>query len=322
MSNLYKVQIFIFTYNREKYLINCLSSLLNQTYKGIEITVIDNCSNYDIKGLIESYNNNKINLIINEKNLGSAESFNIALANLKNEFVMFFHDDDTLPPKYIEQQVGLLEKYNHVGFVCSTLNNINNPEKMFEFTTSDNIDYELFNNKGAMLECFFTRPIFGSSSILFRKALIEKLDSQSEIYNKVNDRAYILRASIESPFIFLKSVKYNALFHEGQDSFNRNWDFNYDINLIKLYLKTCYNFNFLKYEKNIIKTFAGFYVYSQRKPNFFYLLNNFNFYSIKNKLYFIFLLPLWILKSKTLTYLKINKPKIFHKLLILKKRSQ
>lgn len=318
MSSIKKVQIFVFTYNRKNYLKKCLDSILNQTYTQTEIVVIDNCSDYDIYAFIKTFNSSDIDLIINQKNLGSAESFNVALANLRHEYVMFFHDDDTLPPKYIEQQVFLLEKYNQVGFVCTTLNNIENPDKMYEFTYSDTLDYEVFNNKGAMLECFYTKPIFGSSSILFRKVLIEKLESQSELYNKVNDRAYILRASIETPFIFLKSIKYNALFHEGQDSFNRDWDFNFDINLIKLYLETCYKFNYYKYEKDIIKTFAGFYVYSQRKPNLFNLLNNFNFYNLKNKLYFLRLLPLWIIKSKILNFLKKNTPALFHKLLKIK----
>jgi glycosyltransferase involved in cell wall biosynthesis len=318
MTGTKKVQIFVFTYNRKNYLKKCLDSILNQTFTEIEVVVIDNCSDYDIYTFIKTFNSNDIDLIINQKNLGSAESFNVALANLRHEFVMFFHDDDTLPPKFIEQQVFLLEKYNQVGFVCTTLRHIENPENMNEFTYSDDLDYEVFNDKGAMLECFYTRPLFGSSSILFRKALIEKLESQSEIYNKVNDRAYILRASIESPFIFLKSIKYNALFHEGQDSFKRDWDFKYDINLIKLYLETCYKFNYKKYEKNIIKTFAGFYVYSEKKPNFFKFVNDFYFYNLKNKIYFLQLLPLWIIKAKILIYLKKNNPILFYIILKIK----
>jgi glycosyltransferase involved in cell wall biosynthesis len=293
--------------------------LLHQTYEHLEIIILDNNSNYDIETLIKSFNSDKLTLFRNEKNIGSAENFNLALSKVSKDYVMFFHDDDTLPPKYIEHQVFLLEKYNQVGFVCTTLNHIDNPNKMFEFTYSDNLDYEVFNEKGAMLECFYTRPLFGSSSILFRKDLVEKLESQSDIYNKVNDRAYILRASIESPFIFLKSIKYNALFHDGQDSFNRNWDFNYDINLIKLYLETCYKFNYKKYEKNIIKTFAGFYVYSERKPLILKIIKSFNFYNLKNKIYFLRLLPLWIIKSRILIFLKKYSPNLFYKLLNINK---
>jgi hypothetical protein len=62
----------------------------------------------------------------------------------------------------------------------------------------------------------------------------------------------MLRASIHSPFIFMKNLKYNALWHSGQDSYKRDWDFKYDINVTNLYLKTCYTFGYEKFEKQII----------------------------------------------------------------------
>ena len=314
------VQIFVLTFNRKEFLTTCLKSLLNQTYENIEIIILDNNSNYDIVTLIKTFNSDKITLFRNEINIGSAENFNLALSKADKDYAMFFHDDDALPPNFIKNKVNLLFKYPDAGFVCSSVNMVNDPNNMLNFNNSDKVDYEYFPNKGAMLASFFTHPIFGSSSILFKTSLIKNMDSQYEIYNKVNDRAFMLRASIKSPFIFMNDIKYNALWHAGQDSYKRDWDFKYDINVTNLYLKTCYTFGYEKFEKQIIKMFAGYYVYSFKKPSLYSIYKNFNFYKISNKIYFFTLLPTWIIKSKILNYLKNKHSKIYHKVLILKKQ--
>ena len=313
-----KVEIFVLTYNRESYLINCLKSLLNQTYKNLNIIVIDNKSDYDIETLIRSFNTDTIQLFINPTNVGSAESFNIALSKVSADYVMFFHDDDALPPYFVEKQMELIRSHPETGFVCSTVNITQNPEEILNFEQDELVDYDYFNEKGALLPCFFTHPIFGSSSILFDSKIIKNMKSEYEIYNKVNDRAFMLRVSIQAPFIFMKNIKYNALWHSGQDSYKRDWDFIYDINVTNLYLNTCYTYGYEKYEKQIIKMFAGYYVYSFKKPSLLSIYRNFNFYKNSNKIYFFSLLPTWLIKSKILNHLKSKHSKIYHKVLKIK----
>ena len=314
-----KVEIFVLTYNREKFLTNCLKSLVNQTYKNLEIIVIDNKSDYDIYTLIKSFNADNLDLIINPTNVGSAESFNIALTKVTSDYVMFFHDDDALPPYFIENQINLLLKYPDAGFVCSTVNITQNSEEILNFEPDIIVEYDYFKEKGALLPCFFTHPIFGSSSILFDSNIIKNMKSEYEIYNKVNDRAFMLRVSIQAPFIFMKNIKYNALWHSGQDSYKRDWDFKYDINVTNLYLKTCYKFGYLKFEKQIIKMFAGYYVYSFKKPKLSTIYKNFNFYKLSNKIYFFALLPTWLIKSNILNNLKKHHSNTYHKIISLKK---
>lgn len=315
-----KIEIFVLTYNRKLFLTNCLKSLLNQTYKNIKIIIIDNKSDYDIESLVKSFKAENIQLIINSTNVGSAESFNIALSKVSADYVMFFHDDDALPPYFVEKQIELIRSHPETAFVCSTVNIIQNSDEILNFEPVVDLDYDIFYKKGELLPCFFTHPIFGSSSILFDSNIVKDMKSEYEIYNKVNDRAFMLRVSINGSFIFMKNIKYNALLHSGQDSYKRDWDFKYDINVTNLYLKTCYTFGYEKFEKQIIKMFAGYYVYSLKKPSLYSICRNFNFYKFSNKIYFLTLLPTWIIKSKILNYLKNKHTKIYHKVLILKKQ--
>ena len=65
------VSIAMATYNGEKYLKEQLDSLINQSYKSIEIVIVDDCSKDNTIGLIKQYQEkfNFIRLFINEKNI-------------------------------------------------------------------------------------------------------------------------------------------------------------------------------------------------------------------------------------------------------------
>jgi len=62
------VSIIIPTYNRAKYIKKAIHSCLNQSYKNIEVLVIDDCSPDNTKEVIESIKDDRIKYFKNEKN--------------------------------------------------------------------------------------------------------------------------------------------------------------------------------------------------------------------------------------------------------------
>lgn len=110
-----KVSIIIPVYNAEEYLDKCILSLLNQTYKDIEIILIDDKSKDDSLNIIEQYKelfSDKIKVIKNEKNSGAAASRNKGLAVATGEYITFIDSDDYLDLDAIEQMVKRLEETN------------------------------------------------------------------------------------------------------------------------------------------------------------------------------------------------------------------
>lgn len=90
------ISVVIPVYNTEKYLKRCLDSVVNQSFKNMEIIIVDDCSSGNCYEIFEEYKNNNanINYIKNEENLGSAWSRLNGLSYAKGEYVHFVDSDD------------------------------------------------------------------------------------------------------------------------------------------------------------------------------------------------------------------------------------
>ena len=99
------VSIIIPTYNRPKYLQRAIESSLKQTYRNIEVIVIDDNSNYNPLTIIEGFKDNRIKYYKNSVNRGSVFSRNRGLSICSGDFVNFLDDDDEILPTKIELQV-------------------------------------------------------------------------------------------------------------------------------------------------------------------------------------------------------------------------
>ena len=99
------ISVIIPIYNVEQYIDECIKSVINQTYKNLEIICIDDCScDNSIKTLEEYITKDKrIKLIKHEKNLGLAVSRNTGLAHAKGEYIFFLDSDDYINLDIIEK---------------------------------------------------------------------------------------------------------------------------------------------------------------------------------------------------------------------------
>lgn len=108
-----KVSIIVPVYNSEKYLGDCVDSLLSQTHDDLEIIIVDDCSkdkSYDVMRRIKDNNPRRIKVIRNEVNKGAAASRNVALTEAKGEYISFIDSDDYLDLNAIKKMHDSLEK--------------------------------------------------------------------------------------------------------------------------------------------------------------------------------------------------------------------
>ena len=93
--NIKKISIIIPVYNTEKYLSECLNSVINQTLKNIEIICIDDGSTDNSSKILDIYNNYDDRfIIITQKNEGSGLSRNKGIDISRGKFVSFLDSDD------------------------------------------------------------------------------------------------------------------------------------------------------------------------------------------------------------------------------------
>ncbi|HEC1786339.1 TPA: glycosyltransferase family 2 protein [Campylobacter lari] len=112
-----QISIILPTYNVEKYIARALESCIKQTFKDIEIIVVDDLGNDKSIDIAKEYasKDDRIKIIYNEENLGTFASRNIGVLNAKSDFIMFLDPDDYLELNACE--VGL-EKIKNVDMVA------------------------------------------------------------------------------------------------------------------------------------------------------------------------------------------------------------
>lgn len=111
---MYKISVIIPVYNVEKYLPRCLDSVINQTYRNLEIICVNDCSTDNSLDVIKEYEkkDERIKLIIRKQNGGLSAARNTGLNNATGEYLYFLDSDDWIDLDYIEQMLKIANKEN------------------------------------------------------------------------------------------------------------------------------------------------------------------------------------------------------------------
>lgn len=102
-----KVSIIMSAYNSEKTIGKAIESVLNQTHKNWELIIVNDCSTDNTLEIIKKYDDPRIRVITNEKNMGAGVSRGVGVENITGEYTNFLDSDDIIKEDYIET---LLEK--------------------------------------------------------------------------------------------------------------------------------------------------------------------------------------------------------------------
>ena len=175
----HKVSIIIPIYNMDKYLKKCLDSIINQTYKNLEIILIDDGSTDNSKNIIKEYKNkdNRIFSIF-QKHLGAPSARNKGIEIATGTYIMFFDSDDELNENGIEILVNGIKDADIITGNYYEIDEKGNPiqEKIFfknkTFQRKDLNRVILYNSiPGCKL---FKTNIIKENNILFDNVKIEQ----------------------------------------------------------------------------------------------------------------------------------------------------
>lgn len=166
------VSIIIPIYNVEKYLEQCIKSLINQTYRNLEIILINDGSTDKSTKICEKYKNQDNRIVfINKKNGGAASAKNEGLKIAKGDYITFVDSDDFIEPDMIEYMVNTIKKYNSDIIQCSFTNLYKNTERFKQ----DKIVEQKISSKD-FLELFLKKwdsSLFWNK--LFKREVIENV---------------------------------------------------------------------------------------------------------------------------------------------------
>lgn len=97
-------------HNSQEYLREAVESVLGQTYRGFEFIIIDDASSDDSPAILRSYNDPRIRIIRNSRNLGLTNSLNIGLREARGEWTARLDADDVMLPMRLQTQLEYVER--------------------------------------------------------------------------------------------------------------------------------------------------------------------------------------------------------------------
>lgn len=114
------ISVIIPVYNRAWCIKDALDSVINQTYRNIELVVVDDGSDDETGQILKNYKDNHENIkVLFQKNRGVSSSRNLGILNSNGDFIAFLDSDDLWEPKKLETQIGYFEA-DKSAVVCQT----------------------------------------------------------------------------------------------------------------------------------------------------------------------------------------------------------
>ena len=199
------ISVIINVYNAEKYIRKCLESVINQTYKNLEILIINDGSTDDSIKICKKYKDKRIRIITTE-NLGLSGSRNIGLDNASGKYLYFVDADDYIKEDAIEYLHNISVKNNADVATCKCLDiydyDFKYEDEKENIIVSDGIEY-LDRILLSINRCGTTW------NKLYKKELFDDLRFEKRI---INDMALQYKVALKcKTFVFSNQIKYYYL---------------------------------------------------------------------------------------------------------------
>lgn len=238
------VSIIVPVYNVESYLKECIDSIVNQTYKNIEIILVNDGSTDSSKDICIKYKNKDKRIIFIDKiNKGVSQTRNVGLDIARGRYICFIDSDDYIEPYMIEKMLKNIKQSSCDMAICGyTIFFEDGTEKK-----SDNEKIEsIFTSREILKLIFTTNKVNG---FLWNKMFDRKI-----IENKRMDESLDI---CEDLYFVCEILKENLSIHYSSQSLYkyRNINSSATMNIKKIFMKN----GELKYNlvyKNIINNFS------------------------------------------------------------------
>ena len=181
---MHKVSVIIPIYNVEKYLPKCLDSVINQTYKNLEIICVNDCSPDNCDKILQEYaaRDKRIKIVNVKRNSGRSAVRNTGLKTATGEYIYFVDADDWIDSNYIEQMLYAAIK-NNVSVVFNN-NIVEHKVNMQPEQFTSNELRDLICNKFLDAQSCIFYLLTAMCSYIWEKSFLDKINANfPEGYN-------------------------------------------------------------------------------------------------------------------------------------------
>jgi len=204
-----KISIVIPTYNCAKYICEAINSVINQTYKNVEIIVVDDGSTDNTREILKPYIDSKKIRYFYEENSGPAKAKNKGIRIADGEYIAFLDSDDMWLPDKLKSQMDFFRSHPNIKAVHCDL----------DFFNADNILNNIFDKKRLIQEGWIfedyllLRSWVFLSCLLVRKTVLDTIGLFNESLYTAEDTNLILRIAKKYRFGFVDKILVKRRMH-------------------------------------------------------------------------------------------------------------
>ena len=211
------VSVIIPTFNRENTICRAIDSVINQTYKNIEIIVVDDCSTDNTEEfLIKYYKYPNFNYFKLTKNSGACYARNFGIKNSHGDFIAFQDSDDAWLPNKLCEQIKNIKKENSDGDFCS-IEVIDEQKKMKYIRPTKNIRNKCTKNGVFNTLCYDS--FISTQSFIGKKIIFDNIKFDNNL-PRLQDYDIFLRISKKYKISYTQEPL--AILYVQNDSISRS----------------------------------------------------------------------------------------------------
>lgn len=195
------VSILIPLYNSEAYVVETLDSCINQTYRNIEIIVVDDGSSDNSLRIVQDYAKNHSQVkVYTQPNGGACKARNLAFEKSSGEYIMYLDADDLMSENKIQNQINSLIEYNDHLIVATC------PFEEFETVLPENKEkrshYRDYDNPTDLLvEMWGKGSMFPVTCYMIHREMVALVGDWDERLRKNQDGDYFSRVLMKARFV-------------------------------------------------------------------------------------------------------------------------
>lgn len=227
-----KLSVIIPVYNTEKYLVSCIDSVLNQSYKDYEIILVDDSST-DASGRICDGYGEKYNFIkvIHKTHGGPTAARKAGFLNATGEYISYIDSDDSIASDMYEYMMTKIEKYNADIGVCDIMIETENSRTLLYKDIPEGF-YDKEKLKKEIYPCMMfsiskNKPLVAPSlcNKIIRASVFEKiiLNANENIYYG-EDAACLYPCLLDAESIYFTKDKFFYIYRQTKYSLSREYD--------------------------------------------------------------------------------------------------
>lgn len=190
------VSVIIPTYNRQRTIKRAVESVLEQTFRDIEVIVIDDHSTDNTKEIINNIDDCRLRYFYNQTNMGACAARNRGIQLSRGEYIAFQDSDDFWHEDKLEKQLSRIKRLGADVCFCKHEKFVNNISQ----EVIPMIEYEIWP-----YETLVAHSIVSTQTILARKDVFEEIRFDDKL-KRLQDYDWTVRAGLKYKFCSVNEV--------------------------------------------------------------------------------------------------------------------